>query len=448
MRTRRRAALVAGVLTLALGVAACDSGSSSEPTPTGPVKQVELSFGVYGSSAEVAAYRANVDAYNARTDGSDVSLRTWPDQQALIDAVRDGSDTPDVFLISRDELGGLQRDGLVQPLDSLLDERDVELGDGYSRDALEAFSADSSLQCMPYGISPMVIYYNTDLVDFARMRKRGLDVPSSPLRWTFDEFTAAAKFASRPQRRTRGASIAPTLSGLAPFIYSGGGQVYDDTEAPTSLAFSDDGTRGALQRTLEVLRDPQLTLSPAQLAKASPMTWFERGRVGMIAGYRSMVPELRKVHGLKFDIQPMPTLDSTATVGDFAGICVSSSTPNTAQAADFLVDAISTEAVSRVTRAGYLVPANQQVALSDDFLQSTRQPEHAGVFITSIRSTRIPPLVPDQAALEDAVAVSLDELVNGGPAIDLEALTARIDEESRTVLTPPTPTTPSPSPQG
>ena len=40
-----------------------------------------------------------------------------------------------------------------------------------------AFSAANDQQCMPYGVSPMVVYYNTDLIDFDRMAQRGLDVP-------------------------------------------------------------------------------------------------------------------------------------------------------------------------------------------------------------------------------------------------------------------------------
>ena len=86
---------------------------------------------------------------------------------------------------------------------------------------------DDELQCMAYSVSPMVIYYNTDLVDFDKMERRGLDVPAADEdgvrdRWTLAEFAAAAQFASRRGDR-RGVWIDPTLQGLAPFIYSGGG---------------------------------------------------------------------------------------------------------------------------------------------------------------------------------------------------------------------------------
>mgnify|MGYP003338914149 CR=1 FL=1 len=42
--------------------------------------------------------------------------------------------------------------GQTPEFDELLDERNVDFGDGYSRDAIEGFSADRKLQCMPYAV--------------------------------------------------------------------------------------------------------------------------------------------------------------------------------------------------------------------------------------------------------------------------------------------------------
>jgi multiple sugar transport system substrate-binding protein len=311
---------------------------------------------------------------------------------------------------------------------------------------LEAFALDRDLQCMPYGISPMVIYYNRALVDFEAMEARGLDVPSSDEneRWTFEEFRVAAEFAARPRRGISGFHVEPTLEGLAPFIYSAGGQVFDDDVAPTSLAFSTDETRSALEDVLPVLRDPRLTLSQEQLAEASAMTWFEDGQLGMIAGYRSWVPALRRLPDLDFDVIAMPTVEDEATVGQITGLCIAADTADVAESADLLVDLISTESVSRVVLAGYLVPANAEVALSDAFLQPGRSPEHSAVYNTSVGNLRIPPLLDDYEELEAAVADPLQELLTT-PVPDLDLLTEEIDEASVEVLSPPEEPTESPS---
>lgn len=443
VRRRLRTASVASLaLAVALGLAACDSDADPEPRPgptsAAPVKKAKLTFGVYGSEDELASYQTMVDGYNATTDLAQVRLEPFTTHDALEAAVRaGGKGAPDLFMADRDDLTWIRDEERNAPVDELLDERGVEFGDRYSRAALEAFSEDRRLQCMPYSISPTVIFYNTKLVDFERMAARDLDVPpETNSRWTFEQFEEAARFASRKRRGTTGVYVAPTVRALAPFVLSGGGKLFDDEEDPTTLALSDEGSREALTRTLELLRDPTVTLTDEQLTRRSPREWFERGKLAMIEGDRSMVPELRAVPGLDFDVLPMPVLDGTATVGDITGTCITAGGPEIPAAAEFLVYALSTEAVAEVTRAGYIVPVNQEVALTDDFLQPGREPEHAGVFTSSVRSMTLLPLLEDWSQLELAVAPVLEELLTVPVLDDLEEITTRIDEASRTVLDP------------
>jgi multiple sugar transport system substrate-binding protein len=451
---QRRWIVVSVAIALAAAVAGC-TDDDDEPTPLGPsstgaVSRANLTFGVWGSENETAAYQGVVDTYNAYHDDAKVKIKAYGTHDDLIAAI-DGGDVPDVFLISRSDLGDLQEKQLNQPIGDLLDERDVDFGDGYSRLALEAFASDRKLQCMPYGISPMVIYYNTELVDWEAMAERGLDVPavddedlSKRPSWTLEQFQVAADYASRPRRGIAGFYIAPTVRGLSPFIYSGGGNVFDNDEEPTSLAFSSDDTKGALEEVLPLLRDSKLSLSPEMLAEKTPLEWFREGRLGMIAGFRDLVPELRPTGVLDFDIMPMPVVDDAATIGDLTGICVSRDTKAVGEAADFLVDFISTESVSAVAAAGYLAPANTTVALSDAFLQVGRAPVHSGVSNNSIRSMRIPPLLSNLAELEAAVSDPLKQMMEV-EVLDLDLLTEQIDEASQAVLAPPEdPDSPSP----
>ena len=421
-----------------LALAACESdGGRPEPapSPTTPTDDpVELTLGVNGTQDELAAYTAVTETFDSLYDPGTVELKNWDSSADMMAAIRDGEKLPDVFLVNRDDLATLQDEKLTQPVDALLDARGVDFGDGYSRDALQAFSADDRLQCMPYGISPMVIYYNTRLVDFDRMENRGLVFPAEREAWTFEMFAAAAKFASRPGGGSNGVYIEPGVRTLAPFVYSGGGQVFDDEDAPTSLAFSEGDSVEAIERTLEVLRRPQWNLSEKQVARRTPLQWFKRGQLGMMAGYRRLVPELRQVHGLDFDVISMPILDGSATSGDITGLCLSADAASTPAAADLMVHLLGTPAVERVVRAGYLVPANSEVALSEEFLQPGRLPEHSTVFNNSVRAIQMPPLLSVWPELERAVAPELEQLVQVPVLDDLEERLVEIDEESRPVL--------------
>ncbi len=448
MLTERRAlrspALVALItLTLigALALVGCDDEPKRKPgnRPGGSNSQkTSLTFGIWGPDEEVRAYQAMVDDYNAGAKAVKVSIESWPDARTMMAAFAGGDDVPDLFLITRSALVDVRDAELNTPLLELLDERGVEYGDGYYRDAIEAFSGDDDLQCMPYGVSPMVIYYNADLIDFETMRLRELPTPAEGEEhdgWTFEQFRAAADYASRPRRHTSGLYIEPSLSGLAPFIYAGGGDVYNDDSAPTSLAFSEDGTRDALTQALEVLRDPQLTLTDRQLAQRTPLEWFKRGKLGMLPGFRELTPELRGAPDLDFDVMPLPRLDDAATIGDFSGLCISADSPSVSQAADFLVYAIGEEALGRVAGAGYLAPANLGVATSPAFLQAEQRPSHAGVFNATVSDMVLQPLIDEYPALERAIATSLRQMFRA-PVLDLDGLTTEIDDESRVLLDP------------
>jgi multiple sugar transport system substrate-binding protein len=452
--TVSRAAVVVAALSLGLSACSSDPQPTSTPTPSPtkttpppPTNPAKLTFGVWGSPAEVAAYKQVVNDYNGSTDLADVALKSWSDDASMMRAIDAGQPVPDVFLVSRGDLQSLWDSKRLEPVDSYLDARAVDIGDEYSRDALEAFSAEHHLQCMPYSVSPRVIYYNTDLVDFARMKATGLHVPGSTNKsWSLEDFQTAATFATTGRRNVRGFAIDPTVSGLAPFIYSGGGKVVNDDQ--TSLAFSDSSTKAALQKVLGTLSNPQLTLTQDQLAKQPALKWFEQGRVAMIAGDRSLVPALRGVTNLHWDVMPMPTVDSPATVGDYTGLCLSKTSKRIEDAADLLVSLSSEKMVKTVAQTGYMVPVNQQVALSEDFRQPLLQPLHAPVFVNSARNMQILPRTQAWPAVEQAVSAPLQQLLLGGPTADLDGLTSEIDALSQGPLTPPPTASPSATPSG
>ncbi len=447
----RRLALGGCAFLVALGGAACTG--DAQPSPATPTKTAtktpdavrQIVFGAYGSDEEVAAFQRVVDSFNAASTTRKVKLVSWPDHEAALQDVL-GDSAPDVFLAPHADLGKLVGAEALQPVSLLLDERGVDFGDRFSRDALDAFAYSDELQCMAYSVSPMVIYYNTKLVDFAKMERREFDVSSVPGKWSLAQFSAAAQFASR-RGDVRGVWIDPTLTGLAPFIYSGDGKVFDDEDEPSSLAFSDDSTREALRQTLEILRDSTITPSSDQLADSSALKMFKRGELAMIAGFRDLVPELRAAKKLRFDVMAMPTLEGAATVGDVSGLCLSSQSQVQGDAADFIAYAVSDAAVETVTSTGYIVPANTEVAASEAFLDLEQEPAAADVFNSSIRYMVLPPFIEDREALNAAVAPLIDSLVTSPGVLDLELVTEQIDLASVPILSPePVDESPSESP--
>ncbi len=448
----RRSGISLSALTClaALGLASCTTesemaGRGATPTestattlaPTDPpAERARLTYGVFGNEPELRAYQTVVDDYNAGATTVEVTLESWPTSAAMMRAITRGEADPDIYQVTRDQLTDVVDEGRNVPLFSLLEDRNLSYGDNYPLDTIEALSRGNDLQCMPYGISPTVMYFNTDLIDFDTMRLRGLPTPEDEMSgWDFEEFAAAAEFGTHKRAKSRGLTIEPTLAAIAPYLYSGGGSLFDDDMEPTSLDLSSDENRETLETLLTLARNPLVTLTDTQLRKATPLEWFERGRLAMLQGERSLTPGLRKVPDLDFDVMPMPRIGRTATTGDVTGICIAPG-DSVQRSADFLVHLISAKGFEPVAEAGYTVPANTAVARSVEFLQPNRQPEHAGAFNASVDAMELLPLEAEDPELLSAVGGLVEQLFTMTLPPDIEVATELIDATSRAVLDP------------
>ncbi len=436
MTSRRAGLALASLLAMSLAVSACSSstqpeaGKTTEPTK----KTLHISVGVFGDDAELTAWDDVVKARNEANPTVRTKVVKWDGAQDVRAALENGT-LPDVFMVDRDDLGAVLEAKASQPASEMLDERGVDFGDRFSRDALQAMSVDGELQCMPWSINTEVIYVNTTLVDTEAMKAEGLPV-SSRTAWTMRHFAAAAAFAANAEAGTAGVRIEPTLDGLVPFILSGSGKVFDDDAAPTSLAFSSDETREALEKTLEVLRDASLTPSDQQLKGNSTLKLFKRGKLGLMAGDRSLVPELRAVEGLSFDILPIPRISEVRTSADVAGLCISADSKYPALAAGLIADMVSDETNAQVIGSGARTPANLAVGSSDSFLAKDQQPARSNVFTATLRGAWSPALSVDWEGLQEVVAPYLEQMLSEPGVIDLDAITTQIDEASRAFLAP------------
>lgn len=442
---RARGFGVLAALALTMSVAACggdpDAGPTSSPSPTGVAtspsgspsasgKPVTLTFGVYGDATAVAAYKRIAEAYTDIDPDLTLKVHSWPDEDAMVTDIASGGDVPDVFLAPGASLAELTDVDAIQPVDTFLDARSVDLGDGYSRNAIEAFSSDRRLQCMPYSVSPRVVYVNTDLVDFDAMTQQGLPAPSNATStsWSLDQFRAALQYASRPRQGVRGVYVDPSASGLAPWLTGAGGSLLDDATTPTRTAFAD--SKDALSSLLPILGNNRFRLRAATPAKG--LAAFEHGKVATLVGDRSLVPQLRGVQGLHWDVMAMP--GGAGTTGDYTGLCMGAKPSDADTAADFLTYLISSDAVSRLTQSGSIVPVNQQVAYSNAFLQPGKQPSHAELFTSALKTMKELPSVHVLDQLDQAIGPQVRQLLTPAGQSNLDQLAPQIDDASRTVF--------------
>jgi multiple sugar transport system substrate-binding protein len=297
---------------------------------------------------------------------------------------------------------------------------------------------------MPVDMSPLVVYYNTDLLQLSALTEPGQRPINATTGWSLDEFAAAARQATRPG--VRGVYIAPDLDQVAPFIWSGGGHVVDDLEKPTELTLSDSTSAAAMEKLLEVVRNPQITFNQKQLAKRSALQRFKTGSLAMMLGYRDLTPQLRAQANLRFDVMPLPKIGSRATTGRSSGLCLRSKSRHPEKTADFLAYAVSDDAMALLASTGYVVPTNLDVVNSDAFVQPTEMPWSTAVFPGAIRGIHSLPRVPTWQSVADTTARLLTGLFYD-PVIDpLGDRLKAIDAASAPLFTPVPTSSPSASP--
>ncbi|MGO4257899.1 extracellular solute-binding protein [Marmoricola sp. RAF53] len=445
----RSRVLAIGATVGALALTAACSGNdakaepSATPTPQGPAL---ITLAVYGPPPVISAYAKIAADFTAGHKDIVVNVRPYDNrataEAALAQQIQAGN-APDAFLADQQEVPRLVEDDAVQSLDELLGERQVDFGDGFQRNALEAYSSDNALQCMPVDVSPLVAYVNTDLVDLATLRPEGQAPVDAESGWKLDDLAAAAQQASLG--RVRGLYVSPDLNQVAPFVWSGGGEVVDDQDEPTTLTLSSGASSSAMEQLLEVVRDPQTTFTAQQIARRSALQRFKAGQLAVMFGYRDLTPQLRTQQDLHFDVLPMPRIKAKATSGDSRGLCLSKTSEHKEATADFLAYAVSTDAMSVLASTGYVVPTNVDVANSDAFLQPAEEPVSASVFVNAVRTIRQFPTVETWPSVAAHTAPLLAGLFYD-PVIDpLEGRLKAIDAASVPLFTPiPTPS-PSPS---
>jgi len=447
MRVRTTARVAVALLAAAALATGCASGDDqpAKPPSASPTGPSEVTLAVYGPPAVVAAYKRLAADFGATHPKTVVKVTSYGTHGQALDAMRAAAakgDPPDLFQVDGDDLPALTADKEIQRVDDLLSQREVDFGDGYTRSSLEAFSSDSALQCMPTDVSPLVVYYNTRLIDLSLASEPDRRPVTQETGWTLDEFARAAGLARHPG--VRGLYVSPDLAQVAPFIWSGGGDLVDDPDAPKSLALSEDSSATALRNFLDVVRNPDLTFDQAALRKSSPVQRFKAGRLGMLLGTRDLTPVLRAQQGLNFDVMPLPRAGGAATDATQKGLCIAAESDHVSAAADLLTFLVSTKSADALAATGYVQPTNLDAVNGDSFLQRGQRPLHAEVFERELRHVQPLPRTRYWPVVRRATVAPLSHLYYDTFIEPLADRLAAIDQASVQLFDPNA--TPSPSP--
>jgi multiple sugar transport system substrate-binding protein len=427
----RALSALTAVLVLIVGTA-CSAASSS----SGAVQVL-----LFGDPEELAAYRTLIDAYHDQSGDKRVELVEASDRADLIARLSTsiaGGKPPDAFLMNYRYYGQFAAKNAIEPLDE-------QLGTGPGQldatelypEALEAFQWQGKQLCLPQNVSSLVVYYNRAL--FGKF-----GVPEPKPGWAWNDLVATAQAMTRDARglpiqggesdtaspvATWGLGVEPTLIRIAPFVWSAGGDIVDDPNKPTRLTFDDPVAREALRQFIDLRVAYGVVPTDQEVEAQDDETRFANGELAMLLSSRRLTPTLRAVDGLDWDVAPLPVHQEPAGILHSDGYCVTSASDRQDAAWDFVRYALGPDGQRIIAGTGRTVPSNMAVSRSPAFLDPTKPPRNAQVFLDAIGTIRRTPTISTWPEIEDVTNGILENGLYRGDSLD-DVITD-LDEQTR-----------------
>jgi multiple sugar transport system substrate-binding protein len=396
------ALLVLALAGIAAGCGGDGGGGAGE-------RKGSVSFLVFGDPEELQAYRDVIAAYERQEPDVHVTLIEASDRDDLLARLSTGfagGKPPDLFLINYRFYGQFASKGVLEPLEERVENSELfELDDFYPT-AVEAFRWNGELTCMPQNVSSAVIYYNKDL--FA---KYGVEEPAGT--WTWDDMVAAAtkltkNLDGKGRYEIHGLGVEPAIIRLAPFVWSNGGEIVDDPDAPTRLMLDTPEAQEALQKFFDLRQTHGVLPTEAEVESEDLETRFSNGRLGMLMQSRRETPSFRTITAFDWDVAPLPILKEPAGILHSDAYCMTEASKNKEAAWGFVEFALGAEGQRIAAKTGRTVPSLKEVAESDAFLDPNAKPAHSQVWLDAVDDVRHVPTVSTWPEIEDAVEGELE----------------------------------------
>lgn len=425
MTARARLAALACLALPVVALGGCSEDPSQERKGSGGSGGGSIRVQVSGEPEETKVYESVAAAFEKANEGTKVQVVAVPskgDHLARLTTSFASGNPPDVFLVNFREYTQFVARGSVDAVGPRLEDAGVDLGEYYEQ-PVEAFTYRDQLQCMPQNISSLVVYYNRAVFAAA-------GVPEPAAGWSWQDFVSTA--GRLTDGDVRGVGIDPSLVRLAPFVWSAGGDVVDDLDAPTRLTLDEAKAKGALQGIVDLVRSGAVP-TEEEIAAQDLQTRFVTGKLGMLLSSRREVPALREVGGLDFDVAALPVVGEAATILHSDAYCISKGAEDADLATEFITFATGRQGQTLAALGGRTVPSLKSVAGSPAFLSPGQAPENSQVFLDGIPTIRRTPIIPQWPEIEDVTEEQMTRaFYEKGTSLD-EAL-AELDRRTRPIF--------------
>lgn len=345
---------LAASITVAVGVAACSSGSSDSGSSDGPVNLT-----MWVRDATGAYSKALVDAYNG-SHQNQIALTVIPNdnyQQKVGQAA--GSRTlPDLVAADVVYSPNYVAQGLFTDLGDRV--RALPFYGTLAQAHTRAASKDGKIYAVPHKVDSSLILYNKDL--FARA---GLD-PENPPR-SYDAIYAAAKKIRGLGKDTYGFYVAGNCGGCnaytaMPYGVADGQPVVSDDGKSSNL--TSPALRSAFANYKRMVDEGIISASAKTETGATWTASFLSGKVGMLPAGSFVFADLLKKASFKWGVIPLGNADGSKSATFVGGdvLAVAQTSKHQDAAWDFVSWSLGDQAQVDIVAKGGDLPARSDLA--------------------------------------------------------------------------------------
>jgi ABC-type glycerol-3-phosphate transport system substrate-binding protein len=420
--SRRQLLRAAG--STALGIAAAGSLSACGDSTGGSTPGI-LTFSVWGSDAEMAAFNAIARAFEKQHTDVKIKVEQLPYAQmrSTLDARLQSGQGPDLFRVTYNDIGIYSSQKVLQDLSSTI---------GNSKtDFIDALWAGVQYEGKPYGVphhtDTSAVLYNKE-----HFAKAGIkDVPTTMEEaWTWEEFF---EIAQRLKASTGHAAFGVNWQQFGAYrwfnwLWQSGGRAF--TPDGKSVAIESAEARRALAFTKSFYDAGLMPKNMLLKTNNSPDLVFPTGKISMAFVGDFLLPDLtNRMKSMEFGATFLPR-GKDGHAADLGGnaVAVTTQTRNPEAAAQFAAFLAEPEQMRLFCEKTTVLPARKQLAA--ERLSYAVQPELMPVF--QQQATAIPAdltqlvTLPGFSGVNDALVQQLEAHFAGGQSAD-KTLTALSD---------------------
>ncbi len=430
MKKSRFLSILALVLCVLMMATACGTAnpassntpapSSSQPanseTPAPKPEKVTLKFEQFSGSGDTEAYlKQMIDEYTKQNPNVTVELQTfgYGDYFNQLMAKVAADQAPDVFELNYENFVSYAKKDVLLPLDDIIKSTGYDVSK-YNAMALDAFKADNKQFGLPNSFSNVLLFYNKDLFDQAKVAYPTND-------WTWNDALEAAKKIRALDENTFGYYRPIQFFEFFKVIKQNGGSLFNADM--TKFTVDTPENREAVQYMVDMINKYNVMPSEEQLAGMGDWDLFKAGRLGMMVTGVWAIPDMTKNCTFNWDIAIEPGNKAKATHFFSNGYVIGkdAKTANTAfEFAAFITSA--KEAVQIRLDAGWELPPVTDPEVLNQYKALTPPSNRQAVF-DSLEYLVTPPVIEQFQEFQDIVGTHLNSVITKNATVE-EALAA------------------------